>query len=172
MKRSSLVSALVAAVAIAMSGSAHAAAARPGPAVGQLVLEDGAAAPVHGYSWSVSAGSSWIKGAGPSVAKPVPEAIHITRQVDASSVKALLRIATGQVFESAVLTVNVGRGKDTSTMVYEMEGLFVTNVTHGAEEGLVTESISFVFKAVKWTLTDSAGNVTSGRWDIPSGTTS
>lgn len=61
-----------------------------------------------------------------------------------------------------------GKGNGASTMVYELQGLFVTNVTQGAADGLVTEDVSFVFKAVKWTFTGPSGSAT-GTWDVTSG---
>jgi len=171
MNRETLPRALVAAIMIVMSGNAYAAATKPMAVIGQLVLNGGAASPVMSYAWSVTADTKWTQG-GASVGKPNPDSIRITRQFDSSSIEALLKIASGQAFVTGVLTVTVGKGKSASTMVYEMVGLFVTNITHGVEEGLVSESISFVFKTVKWTLTDAAGNVTTGQWDIPAGTAS
>jgi type VI protein secretion system component Hcp len=165
MKRAS---AIAAAIVIMASASAHAAAAKPKPVIGQLVL-GGVTSAVAAYSWTVTADSSWTKGGGASVGKPNPSAIRFTKLIDPSSIPTLKNIATGTAFPSAVFTVTFGKGNAASTMVYEMEGLFVTNVTQGAADGLVTEDVSFVFKAVKWTFTDSSGNVTTGTWDIPSG---
>jgi type VI protein secretion system component Hcp len=79
------------------------------------------------------------------------------------------KIATGTSYPSAVFTVTFGKGNGAATMVYEMQELFITSVTQGAADGLVTEDVSFVFKAVKWTFTDSSGTVTTGTWDVPSG---
>jgi type VI protein secretion system component Hcp len=84
----------------------------------------------------------------------------------------LHNITTGTEYPSAVFTVTFGKGNGASTMVYEMAELFVTNVTQSAADGLVTEDVSFVFKSVKWTFTDSSGNVTTGSWDVPSGAVS
>ena len=167
----SVTSAVVAAIAIVACTSAHAAAVKPKPVIGRLVL-GGVTSAVAEYSWTVTADSSFTKGGGASVGKPNPGAIRFTKLIDPSSIPTLQKIATGSAFPSAVFTVTFGKGNGAATMVYEMENLFVTSVTQGAADGLVTEDVSFVFKAVKWTFTDSSGNVTSGTWDIPSGAVS
>ncbi len=166
--RAAAVSAVFAAIVIVVSTSAHAAAVKPKPVVGRLVL-GGVTSAIAEYSWTVTADSSWTKGGGASVGKPNPSEIRFTKLLDPSSIPTLKNIASGQDYPSAVFTVTFGKGKAVSTMVYEMESLFVTNVTQGAADGLVTEDVSFVFKAVKWTFTDSSGNVTTGTWDIPTG---
>lgn len=166
-----LTSVAAAAIAIVLSTGAHAASVKPKPVIGQLVL-GGVVSPVAAFSWTVTADSSWTKGGGASVGKPNPGAIRLTKLIDPSSVPTLKGIASGAAFPTAVFTVTFGKGNGAATMVYEMQDLFVTNVTQGAADGLVTEDVSFVFKAVKWTFTDSAGNVTTGSWDIPSGAVS
>jgi type VI protein secretion system component Hcp len=159
------------AIAIMASSSAHAAAVKPKPVVGLLVL-GGTSSPVTAYSWQVTADSSWTKGGGASVGKPNPNAIHFTKLIDPSSVPTLQKITSGTVFPSAVFTVTFGKGNAASTMVYEMAELFATSVTQSAADGLVTEDLSFVFRSVKWTFSDSSGNVTTGTWDVPSGAVS
>jgi type VI protein secretion system component Hcp len=160
------------AVAIAASTDAHAAAAKAKPVVvGQLVL-GGVTSDVTAYSWEVTAATNFTSGGGASVGKPNPGAIDVTKRIDASSVPALLKIALGAAFPTAVFTVTFGKGKDTSTMVYELEDLFVTKVSQGAVDGVVTEEVSFVFKTVRWTFTSSAGDVTTGTWDVVSGAAS
>ena len=164
-------SAVVAAIAIVGSTGAHAAAVKPKPIVGQLELA-GVTSAVAAFSWEVTADSSFTKGGGASVGKPNPGAIRFTKLIDPSSIPTLQKIATGTDYPSAVFTVTFGKGNAVSTMVYEMQNLFVTKVTQSAADGSVTEEVSFVFKAVKWTFTDSSGNVTTGTWDIPSGAVS
>ena len=160
--------AVAAAIAILACTSAYAAAVKAKPVVGQLVL-GGVTSAVAEYSWTVTADSSFTKGGGASVGKPNPSAIRFAKLIDPSSIPTLQKIATGTSYPSAVFTVTFGKGNGASTMVYEMETLFVTNVTQGAADGLVTEDVSFVFKVVKWTFTSPSGNVTTGTWDVPSG---
>lgn len=157
--------------ALAPSTNAQAAAAKPKPVIGQLVL-GGTTSSVTAFSWQVTADSSFSRGGGASVGKPNPGAIRFTKLIDASSVPALLKIATGASFPSGVFTATFGKGNSASTIVYEMADLFVTNVTQSAADGLVTEDVSFVFKTVKWTFTDASGIVTTGTWDVPSGAAS
>jgi len=164
--------AVAAATAIAASTAANAAPAKAKPVVvGQLVL-GGATAGVTAYSWEVTAASNWTSGGGASVGKPNPGAIHFTKTIDPSSVPTLLTIALGRAYPSAVFTVTLGKGKAASTMVYELEDVFVTRVSQGTTDGLVTEEVSFVFKVVRWTFTSSAGDVTTGTWDVVSGSAS
>lgn len=161
-----------AAIALTASTGAHAAAAgRPKPVVGQLVL-GGATSDVTAYSWEVTAASSFTAGGGASVGRPNPSAFRFTKQIDPSSIPALLKIAQGASFPSAVFTVTFGKGKSASTMVYELEDIFITSVTQGSSDGLVTEEVSFVFKFVRWTFTSAAGDVTTGTWDVVSGAAS
>jgi type VI protein secretion system component Hcp len=164
-------SAAVAALALAAAGGASAAAAKAKRViVGQLVL-GGAASDIADYAWEVTAASTFTSG-GAAVGKPNPGAIRFTKWIDASSVSALLKIAVGTAFPSAVFTVTFGKGKDASTMVYELEDLFVTRVGQGSIDGVVTEELSFVFKAVTWTFTSATGDVTTGSWDVVSGAAS
>lgn len=158
-----------AAIAATAAGTPAAPLPKPKPVIGQLVLAGGGSSAVTAYSWSVTADSSWSKGGGASVGKPTPSAIRFTKLLDPSSVPTLQRITAGTVVPTAVFTVTFGKGNNASTMVYEMTELLVTSVTEGAADGLVTEEVSFVFKAVTWTFTHSSGNVTTGSWDVPSG---
>jgi type VI protein secretion system component Hcp len=164
--------AAAAAVTIAVSTAATAAPANAKPVVvGQLVL-GGATANVTAYSWEVTAASNWTSGGGASVGKPNPGAIHFTKAIDPSSVPTLLKIAQGAAYPSALFSVTLGKGKAASTMVYELEDVFVTRVSQGTTDGLVTEEVSLVFKVVRWTFTSSAGDVTTGTWDVVSGSAS
>ena len=143
----------------------EAAAVKPKPVIGQLVIA-GTTSQVAAFSWVVTADTSWTKGSGASVGHPVPTAIQFTKLLDSSSIPTLLKITQGSSFPTAVFTTTLGKGNTASTMVYEMENLFVTNVTESAADGLVTEDVSFVFKKVTWTFTDASGNVTTGSWDV------
>lgn len=165
-------SVVAAAIVIAAASGASAAAAKPKPVVvGQLAL-GGVTSDVTAYSWEVTAPSTFTSGGGASVGKPNPDAIRVTKQIDPSSIASLLNIAVGTAFPSAVFTVTFGKGKGASTMVYELQDLFVTRVSQGAIDGAVTEELSLVFKVVTWTFTSSAGDVTSGTWDVVSGAAS
>jgi type VI protein secretion system component Hcp len=164
--------AVAATAAIATSQGANAAPAKPKPVVvGRLVLGD-VTSDVTAYTWEVTAPSSFVAGGGASIGKPNPSAIQFTKAIDASSVPTLLKIAVGESFPSAVFTVTLGKGKDTATMVYELDTLLVTRVSQGSTEGVVTEELAFVFKAVTWRFTSAEGDVTTGTWDVPSGNAS
>ena len=164
-------SAVAAALAIAASTGANAAAPKAKPVVGQLVV-GGATSDVTAYSWEVTAASSFTSGGGASVAKPNPSAISFTRRIDPGSIPTLQKIAAGMAFTTAVFTVTIGKGKTASTMLYELEDVLVTRVSQGAADGVVTEEVSFVFKAVRWTFTSSEGDVTTGTWDVVRGAVS
>lgn len=158
-------------VALVASPRAHAAAPKPKPVVGQIVLDGGAPTPVTGFGWTVTADSSWTKGGGASVGKPNPGSLRVTKPVDAGSIAAFHNIVSGSSFQTAVLTLTSGKGNTTSTMVYEMTDLFVTAVAQTAADGLTAEDLSMVFKTVKWTFTDASGSSSSGAWSVPGGAT-
>ena len=104
--------------------------------------------------------------------KPNPDEITLTHTVDAASISLLKFIAQGKAFPTGVLTVISGSGANSTKFVYEMEGLFLTSLRQSSEGAAPADEVSFVFKAVKLTFTDSAGNSTTGSWDIPSGAVS
>jgi type VI protein secretion system component Hcp len=164
-----MAAAIVAAILMAAPEGAQAAAIKPPPTIGQLVLDGGPASPVTGFSWSVTADSSWTKGGGASVGKPNPDSIHFVKSIDPSSVPTLQKITTGDSYSTAVFTMTFGKGNTAATMTYEMQELFATNVTQGGANGLVFEDAAFVFKTVKWTHRDASGNVTTGGWNITGG---
>jgi type VI protein secretion system component Hcp len=163
---------IAAAALVPTARAARAAPAKPKPVIGQLVLEGGPPAPITAFSWEVTAPSSWTQGGGASVGKPNPGAIRFTKKIDSTSITSFRKITAGTAVSSAVFTLRFGKGADAATMVYEMEGLFVTSVTQSAVDGVTLEEVSFVFKSVTWTFTDAAGNESSGGWDVPSGTVS
>jgi type VI secretion system secreted protein Hcp len=167
-----VVAGLAGSVTAASSNAAQtdAAAKVKGQHAAQLVLGGGQAIPVSAYSWSVTAESSWTGGGGASVGKPNPGAIRFTRQIDASTFADLRKVITGTAFPSAVFTVKFRADGGVATIVYELDGVFVTEVTQGAAvDGPVSEDLSVVFKKVTWTHTDASGAVTTGTWDVVTG---
>lgn len=164
-----VLSAVAAAIAITVSVGASAAPAKSKPVVvGQLVL-GGATSDVTEYSWEVTAASNFTSGSGGSAGKPNPSAIRFTKRIDAGSIQTLVKIAIGVPFPSAVFTVTFGKGNGAGTMVYDMQEVLVTSVSQSAADGQVTEEVSMVFRAVTWTFTSAAGDVTTGTWDVVSG---
>jgi type VI protein secretion system component Hcp len=121
-------------------------------------------------SLTLTAESSWTKGGGASVGKPNPEAIRFTKAFDANSIALLKAITTGKAFTSAKFTATSGTGNGTTTMVYELTGLFVTAITHEGAGGTPLEEVSFVYKTLAWKSIDANGVETSGLWNIPAGT--
>lgn len=79
-------------------------------------------------------------------------------------------ITTGKAFTSAKFTATSGTGNGTTTMIYELTGLFVTSITHVGSGGAPLEEVSFVFKTLAWKFIDATGAVTSGTWNIPANT--
>jgi type VI protein secretion system component Hcp len=55
-------------------------------------------------------------------------------------------------------------------MIYELTELFVTSLTHVGSGGTPLEEVSFVYKTLAWKFIDANGTVTSGLWNIPTGT--
>jgi type VI secretion system secreted protein Hcp len=155
----------------ATSGTPANGASSPGnTASAQLQIEGGKAFPVLSCSLGVTADTSWTKGGGASVGKPNPEAIRFTKAVDADSILLLKAITTGKAFTSVKFTATAGTGNRTTTIVYELTGVFVTAITHVGTGGTPLEEVSFVYKTLAWKFTDANGVETSGVWDIPAGT--
>lgn len=161
-----LTSAVLAAVLTLTAGEVGAAAVKAKPVIGQLVLDGGTPASVTGFAWSVTADSSWTKGGGAAVGKPQPGSLRVTKLIDGNSVPALGKIVLGSSFATGSLKLTFGKGNNTSTMVYEMENLYVTELAQGGEDGLSAEELSVVFKKVKWTYTDAQGTASSGAYDV------
>ena len=137
---------------------------------------------VREWAWEIEAETSWTKGGGASVGKPVPGSITWQHDFDTSSPVIMGYICTGKAFPKVELQMvrTSGTASPQTYFTMTMEGAFITRVsTTGNEEGSTTQTVSMVFKTVKidykpGTSTGRPGPVgsTTFQWDIPAGTAS
>ena len=135
---------------------------------------------VTGWDWEIEAESSWTKGGGASVGKPVPGKMTWQHRFDTSSPVIMGYICTGKAFPKVEL--QVVKSTDTAPQTYftmTMEGAFITSVsTSGSEEGSIAQAVEMVFKTVKieYRPEDPRGGrpgaATTFNWDIHAGTAS
>jgi type VI secretion system secreted protein Hcp len=136
---------------------------------------------LHGWDWEIEAATSWTKGGGASVGKPVPGAMRWQHDFDASSPTIMAYICTGKSFPKVQLDIlrPTAAGAAAAYVSVLMEGVFITKVSNSlTEEGGVAQGIEMVFKTIKidYTTQDPKGgrgsSVATFNWDIPSGTVS
>lgn len=136
---------------------------------------------VQGWDWDVSAESSWTKGGGASVGKPVPGKMQFIHQYDAASTVILGFICTGKGFPKAELEMAKTTGKATpeTYITMTMEGCFITKVSNSCgSDGVVMQKVEMVFKKVKIEYKPQNGKdgtlgaAKAFEWDIPAGTAS
>jgi type VI secretion system Hcp family effector len=136
---------------------------------------------IQSWDWEVEAESSWTKGAGASVGKPVPGALSWQHYFDTSSPVIMGFLCTGKSFpkvELQMMRATTGAAP-TTYFTMGMEGAFITKVSNSAtEEGNVLQRVEMVFKTVKIDYVPAGvqgakpGRAMSFNWDIPAGTAS
>ncbi|MGC4044952.1 MAG: type VI secretion system tube protein Hcp [Armatimonas sp.] len=176
-------------VALSLTGFAHARPADPKPApVASLVQRDAFPRPalmlketgdkdlpealttardgslaILSVEFGTSAESSFLKGGGASVGKPLPSSLTIKRVSDRSSAAFWTKIVTGRNFPKLVIALGGG-------IVLTLEDVFVTNIRIANDQGTPpTESISVVFKTLRYEVQDTSGRgqkPTGFIWDI------
>lgn len=103
------------------------------------------------WSWEVEAESSFMKGGGASVGKPMPGALNFSHYYDRSSPVILNRIVSGTHFPKVeiVMCKQTGSGKPEKYYRIEMKEAFITKVANkGGEDGAVTQDVDMVFKEI------------------------
>ncbi len=136
---------------------------------------------IHSWTWDLTAESSWTKGGGASVGKPVPGRLIFEHYFDTSSPTILGYICTGKAFPKATIEMmkTTGKASPETYLSVTMEGCFITGVSHDVtEEGYVMQRVAFVFKTIKMEYkpqNNNDGSLGAPRtftWDIPAGTAS
>ena len=124
--------------------------------------------------FGVAADSSWIKGGGASVGKPIPADLTWSQSFDSSVPSMYVYMLQGKAVPDATVEyVQQGNSGPVTYLQLSMTGLFFTglafdgNTVHG----------SGVFKTIEmtyWTLADNGTREKSVHlaWDIPAGTAS
>ena len=115
---------------------------------------------VSDATWGLSAESSWSKGGGASVGKPLPDAFSWTQSIDRSVPFTLAAIASGKALPTATFEYVVnGPSGPVTLMQMVMEAPYLTSLK--LADGTVSESM--VFKSIKqtvWSL-DKNGRATA-----------
>jgi type VI protein secretion system component Hcp len=127
------------------------------------------------YSLGVTADSSWTKGGGASVGKPVPGEFQYTATLNRSIPTILRYITSGRAAADATLTLRsdpVGNRAGFEYAKYTFEDVFFTNVGQGlVGSGRTASAVSFVYKTVRLQLfaVGSPDPVSCVLWNIPAG---
>ena len=180
---------LLALAALSLIGAAHARPADPKPApVAPLVqrdafprpalmlkemsdplfpttlttAQDGSSLPITSVAFGTSADTSFLKGSGAAVGKPVPGSITIKRAPDRASPIFWTKLVQGASIPK--LVIGFGGG-----IVLTLESVFVTNIQMSNDQGNPpTESISVVFKTIRYEVQDTSGKgrPTGFTWDV------
>ena len=106
---------------------------------------------LQSWEWEVEAESSWTKGSGAAVGKPVPGKMSWEHYWDKSSHKLLQYICGGKSFETVTVRMckSVGSGTPQAYWWAVMKGVFITKVNQSAtEEGNVAQKVEMVFKRI------------------------
>ena len=135
---------------------------------------------LHGWDWEIEAATSWTKGGGASVGKPVPGAMRWQHDFDASSPAIMGHICTGRAFPKVQIDIvrPTATGAASPYISVTMEGVFITRVANSlTETGKVAQSVEIVFKTIRidYRAQDPKGGATppaTFNWDIPAGTAS
>ena len=106
---------------------------------------------IQNWEWEVEAESSWTKGGGAAVGKPVPAKMSWEHYWDTSSSVLLQYICRGDSFDEIELHMckSTGKGTPEPYWIAKMKGAFITKVNQSAnEEGGVTQKVEMVFKEI------------------------
>ena len=137
---------------------------------------------ISSRQFGVTAESTWLKGTGASVGKPLFNQIVITKGVDLASNKLLPFIAQGKSIPNMEIVSTVASGGHLQVVnKIELKSVFITKITSSTVEGCtdgcpgIAESYEMVYKAIrittysqdrkteKWT-----ANPTQFAWDVAS----
>ncbi len=124
-------------------------------------------------SWSVSAESSWTKGSGAAVGKPIPDVFSWTQALDRSFPFTFAAIAGGKALPTATLEYVAENGL--TLMQTVMEAPLLTELTLDNSEDGGSVSGSMVFKSIGQTVwgfdpdTNKRTAPVSFNWDIAAG---
>lgn len=132
---------------------------------------------VSGFHFGVTAESSWTKGGGASVGKPVPSAISWNQGWDSSVSTIYTDIWQGKALSGPATfelarSVYDGHGKVNSKVGFssKAEGVFFTDVgmslSSGYDVSAVAKTVEFSYDPTAWR---GSGEKQTLKWDIPAG---
>lgn len=164
-----LLALVVSGVTAAFAFGGPAAAGPPVTANATLVI-DGSTLNVSAFSTGESNSGS-LGGSGSGAGKVNFQDLSVSTLVDASTPALNQAVASGEHFDTAVLTYSWGTGKNPETFTYELDDVLLSSISEGASGGAPSENLSLAFGKVKWTDTAPNGTTTTGSWDIETNTT-
>ena len=104
------------------------------------------------WSWDVESATSFTKGTGASVGKPVPGALSFSHNYDKSSPTIMQMIVKGTHFALMQIDMLKTDGGDEGPKLFfqvKAKDVFITKVTSkGSGDGSVTQDIECVFKEI------------------------
>ena len=105
------------------------------------------------WSWDVEAETSFLKGTGASVGKPVPGTLSFSHYYDTSSPVLMTNILKGTHFDTITIDMlkQTGdeNGKPQIFFRLMAQNVFVSKVSSkGGEDGAVNQDVEMVFKAI------------------------
>ena len=126
---------------------------------------------VSDFSWEVDAESSFLRGTGAAVGKPVPGKIAFTKTLDKASSEIMKSELTGTSFDKATIefTKTVNTGSSPKPFVYlkiELGSVFVTKYAIANAAGndeRPEEDVEVVFKTYKQTYTPMKADGTADK---------
>ncbi|HRD83852.1 MAG TPA: type VI secretion system tube protein Hcp [Rubrivivax sp.] len=108
---------------------------------------------INDWSFTASADTSFLKGSGAAVGKPVPEAISVSKPFDKASPVIMKKLIQGTSFTKVYLVMlkqtGAEDGKGEVYFAMTFQDVFITKVDNkGGEDGGVTQDIEFVCKTM------------------------
>jgi type VI secretion system secreted protein Hcp len=105
------------------------------------------------WSWDVEADTSFTKGTGAAVGKPVPGTLSISHYYDKSSPVIMQNILMGTHFKAVRIDMlkQTGDAKGKPAVYFQLNAndVFITKVSSkGGEDGTVSQDIEMVFKGI------------------------
>lgn len=120
---------------------------------------------IMSFSFGVSNQGSGAIGVGSGASKARVNDLTVTKYVDKASPGLFQNCCIGKSFGSAKLTVRKAGGTDpVEYLVYDMDEVFITNVSTSGSDGggIATESISLNFAKITMTYTEQNADGSAG----------
>lgn len=104
---------------------------------------------VLAWSWGMTNSGSMHVGEGGGTGEPSFQDISVTKYVDKTTPNLVQKLATGEHYPSAILTVRTAGAKPVEYLVITLTDVLVTSISTGGNgaEDRVTEEITLNFKA-------------------------
>jgi type VI secretion system secreted protein Hcp len=124
---------------------------------------------IMSFSFGVSNQGSGAIGVGSGASKARVNDVTVMKYVDKASPGLFQNCCIGKSFKSATLTVRkAGGDKPVNYLVYNMDEVFITNVSTSGSDGggIATESVSLNFAKITVTYTEQNADGSAGK-DTP-----